>query len=50
MEPIDCSELAPWRADKPGKADVFQSDRLLVGLNAFEPGQVQALLALYAVQ
>ena len=34
---------AAWRQDKMGKATLFQSPRLLVGLNAFEPGQFHAL-------
>ena len=38
-------EHAEWRADKMGKATLFQSPRLLVGLNAFEPGQEHALHA-----
>ena len=36
---------AEWRADRMGKATIFQSSRLLVGLNAFEPGQAHALHA-----
>jgi quercetin dioxygenase-like cupin family protein len=36
---------AVWRADKMGKATLFESERLLVGLNAFEPGQAHALHA-----
>ena len=36
---------AEWRADKMGKATLFQSPRLLVGLNTFEPGQEHALHA-----
>jgi quercetin dioxygenase-like cupin family protein len=36
---------AQWRADKMGKSTIFQSPRLLVGLNAFEPGQAHALHA-----
>jgi quercetin dioxygenase-like cupin family protein len=36
---------AAWRADKMGKATIFESRRLLVGLNAFEPGQAHALHA-----
>lgn len=36
---------AEWRADRMGKATIFQSSRLLVGLNAFEPGQSHALHA-----
>ena len=40
IRPID---HAPWRADRMGKATLFESPRLLVGLNAFEPGQSHAL-------
>ena len=36
---------AAWRDDKMGKATLFESPRLLVGLNAFEPGQAHALHA-----
>ena len=36
---------APWRADKMGKSTVYESPRLLVGLNAFEVGQAHALHA-----
>ena len=39
------AEHAEWRADKMGKVTLFQSPRLLVGLNAFEPGQEHALHA-----
>ncbi len=39
------SEHAVWRADKMGKSTIFESSRLLVGLNAFEPGQAHALHA-----
>ncbi|MEQ1574178.1 MAG: cupin domain-containing protein [Vicinamibacterales bacterium] len=39
------SEHAVWRADKMGKSTLFESPRLLVGLNAFEPGQSHALHA-----
>jgi len=39
------SALAVWRADKMGKSTIFESSRLLVGLNAFEPGQSHALHA-----
>ena len=39
------SEHAVWRADKMGKSTIFESPRLLVGLNAFEPGQAHALHA-----
>jgi quercetin dioxygenase-like cupin family protein len=36
---------AVFSAAKMGKATVFESPRLLVGLNAFEPGQSHALHA-----
>jgi mannose-6-phosphate isomerase-like protein (cupin superfamily) len=39
------AEHAEWRADKMGKSTLFESPRLLVGLNAFEPGQAHALHA-----
>jgi quercetin dioxygenase-like cupin family protein len=39
------AELAVWRADAMGKSTIFASSRLLVGLNAFEPGQSHALHA-----
>jgi quercetin dioxygenase-like cupin family protein len=42
---IKPAELAEWRADKMGKSTIFESPRLLVGLNAFEPGQSNALHA-----
>ena len=34
---------AVFSADKMGKATIFRSDRLLVGLNCFEPGQEHRL-------
>jgi quercetin dioxygenase-like cupin family protein len=37
------ADRAEWRSDKMGKATLFESSRLLVGLNAFEPGQSHAL-------
>ena len=37
------ADHADWRSDKMGKTTLFQSPRLLVGLNAFEPGQSHAL-------
>jgi quercetin dioxygenase-like cupin family protein len=40
---IKPADLAAWRPDKMGKSTVFESPRLLVGLNAFEPGQSHAL-------
>ena len=36
---------ADWRSDKMGKSTLYQSPHLLVGLNAFEPGQSHALHA-----
>ena len=36
---------ASYRADKMGKTTLFESPRLLLGLNAFEPGQTHALHA-----
>ena len=38
-------EHAIYTAQKMGKATIFESPRLLVGLNAFEPGQEHALHA-----
>lgn len=40
---INPESLANWRPDKMGKSTVYESRRLLVGLNAFEPGQSHAL-------
>lgn len=42
---IEPSTHAEWRADKMGKSTIYQSPRLLVGVNAFEPGQSHALHA-----
>lgn len=36
---------AEYRPDRMGKSTLFRSERLLVGLNAFEPGQEHALHA-----
>ena len=36
---------AVWRPDKMGKSTLFESPRILIGLNAFEPGQAHALHA-----
>jgi quercetin dioxygenase-like cupin family protein len=36
---------AEWRTERMAKATLFESSRLLVGLNAFEPGQSHALHA-----
>ena len=37
------SDHAVFSTQKMGKATIFESPRLLVGLNAFEPGQAHAL-------
>jgi mannose-6-phosphate isomerase-like protein (cupin superfamily) len=42
IHPADHAQYAP---DKMGKATIFESPRLLVGLNAFEPGQQHRLHA-----
>ena len=39
------SDHAEWRTEKMGKTTLFESPRVLVGLNAFEPGQSHALHA-----
>jgi mannose-6-phosphate isomerase-like protein (cupin superfamily) len=39
------AEHAVYSAEKMGKATIFASARLLLGLNAFEPGQSHALHA-----
>src|SRR5687767_10804226 len=38
-------DLAVYEPQKMGKSTIFESPRLLVGLNAFEPGQQHALHA-----
>ncbi len=42
---VNPSEHAVYAPSKMGKATIFESPRLLVGLNAFEPGQEHALHA-----
>jgi quercetin dioxygenase-like cupin family protein len=42
---IKPSDHAAYTANKMGKSAIFESPRLLVGLNAFEPGQEHALHA-----
>jgi len=42
---ISPADHARWQPDKMGKSTLFESPRILVGLNAFEPGQVHALHA-----
>ena len=39
------AEHAVFSSTKMGKSTIFESSRLLVGLNAFEPGQEHALHA-----
>jgi mannose-6-phosphate isomerase-like protein (cupin superfamily) len=36
-------ELAEFSPDKMGKSTIFRSERVLVGLNCFEPGQEHRL-------
>lgn len=43
--PIRPEERAVYDSERMGKTTLFQSDRLLVGLNAFEPGQEHRLHA-----
>ena len=42
IRPVD---FANWQSDRMGKSTLFESPRMLVGLNAFEPGQSHALHA-----
>jgi quercetin dioxygenase-like cupin family protein len=42
---IQPAQHAHWAPDKMGKSTLFASARMLVGLNAFEPGQSHALHA-----
>ena len=44
-EPFLPGTLASFRPDKMGKATLFASERILVGLNCFEAGQEHALHA-----
>ena len=44
-EAILPEEHAVYRADKMGKVTLFESKRILVGLNTFEPGQEHKLHA-----
>ena len=43
--PIDPQDFAVYDRAKMGKSTLFKSERLLVGLNAFEPGQEHKLHA-----
>jgi len=40
---IKPAEHAEWQSEKMGKTTLFASSRLIVGLNALEPGQSHAL-------
>lgn len=42
---IKPADHAEWRGDKMGKSTIYESSRVLIGLNAFEPGQAHALHA-----
>lgn len=43
--PIRPASLATFNPEKMSKATIFQSERVMVGLNAFEPGQQHHLHA-----
>jgi mannose-6-phosphate isomerase-like protein (cupin superfamily) len=43
--PFHPEEHAVYDSERMGKSTLFESDRLLVGLNAFEPGQEHKLHA-----
>ncbi len=43
--PIHPRDLAVYSPDKMGKSTIFRAERVMVGLNAFEPGQEHALHA-----
>jgi mannose-6-phosphate isomerase-like protein (cupin superfamily) len=45
LNPFRPEEHAVYDTERMGKSTLFQSDRLLVGLNAFEPGQEHKLHA-----
>ncbi|MBU00442.1 MAG: cupin [Gemmatimonadetes bacterium] len=40
---INPESMAAFNPEKMGKSTIFQSERILVGLNAFEPGQAHQL-------
>ena len=44
-EAIRPEQHAVFKPDKMGKATLFESERILVGLNSFEPGQQHDLHA-----
>jgi len=43
--PLRPERHASFRPDKMGKSTLFESERILVGLNCFEPGQEHGLHA-----
>lgn len=44
-EAIDPQAHAKFNTEKMGKSTLFESERIMVGLNAFEPGQEHRLHA-----
>lgn len=42
---LNPADHAVWRAERMGKSTIFSSPRMMLGLNAFEPGQVHPLHA-----
>jgi len=44
-EVVHAVDHAAFRPDRMGKSTIFSSPRMLVGVNAFEPGQAHALHA-----
>jgi len=44
-EPIRPEDHAVYSSEKMGKSTIFESARIMVGLNAFEPGQEHKLHA-----
>lgn len=45
MDRFDLSSLIAFNPEKMAKVDVVSSDKLICGLNCFEPGQVQKVHA-----
>ena len=39
MSRFDPRQAAAWRPEKMGKSTLWSSERLMLGVNAFEPGQ-----------
>ena len=42
MSRFDPRQEAAWRPDKMGKSTLWSSERLMLGVNCFEPGQSHA--------